>query len=149
MERNNPSAPKDHTMFTPASARAASAYKTVGLETSVNGADSHGLVSLLFTALLQSLTAAQTAMTRRDIAAKGRAIGQAVRYLDEGLIVSLNDKDGGDLAKNLRALYDYCVMRLTQANLNNDLGKVEEVQRLIEPVAQSWQQIRPEAIKGA
>lgn len=136
-------------MFTPASARAASAYKSVGLETSVNGADPHGLVSLLFTALMQSLSAAQAAMKRRDIPGKGRAIGMAVRYLDEGLIVSLNDKEGGELAKNLRALYSYCVLRLTQANLNNDLGKVEEVQRLIEPVAQSWQQIRPEVLKGA
>ncbi len=136
-------------MFTPASARAASAYKSVGVETSVNGADPHGLVSLLFTALLRSLTEAQSAMKRRDIPGKGRAIGQAVRYLDDGLMVSLNDKDGGDLAKNLRALYSYCVASLTQANLHNDLGKLEEVQRLIAPLAQSWQQIRPEVVKGA
>lgn len=147
MERINP-ASKDNTMFTPARARAASAYKSVGIETSVNGADPHGLVSLLFTALLQSLTAAQSAMKRRDIPGKGRAIGQAVRYLDEGLIVSLNEKEGGDLAKNLRALYSYCVVCLTQANLNNDLSKLEEVQGLIAPLAQSWQQIRPEVVKG-
>ena len=61
MERINP-ATKDHTMFTPASARAASAYKNVGLETSLNGADAHGLVNLLFAALIQSLNAAQAAM---------------------------------------------------------------------------------------
>ena len=135
-------------MFTPASTRAASAYKSVGLETSVSGADAHGLVGLLFTALMQSLGTAQTALKRGDIAAKGRAIGQAVRYLDEGLIVSLNDKDGGELAQNLRALYGYCVLCLTQANLSNDLAKVAEVQRLIAPLAQSWQQIRAETLKG-
>ena len=135
-------------MFTPASARAASAYKSVGLETSVNGADPHALVNLLFTALLQSLNTAQAAMKRRDIPGKGSAIGRAVRLLDDGLILSLNEKEGGELAKNLRALYGYCVLRLTQANLNNDLAKLEEVQRLIEPVAQGWQQIRAEALKG-
>ena len=148
MERTNQSATKDHTMFTPASTRASSAYKNVGLETSVNGADPHGLVGLLFTALLQTLNAAQAAMKRRDIAGKGRAIGMAVRYLDEGLMEGLNQEKGGDLAMNLGALYSYCVLRLTQANLTNDLSKVEEVQRLIEPVAQSWQQIRGEALKG-
>ncbi len=135
-------------MFTPARARAASAYKSVGLETSVNGADPHALVNLLFTALLQSLNTAQAAMKRRDIPGKGSAIGRAVRLLDDGLILSLNEKEGGELAKNLRALYGYCVLRLTQANLNNDLAKLEEVQRLIEPVAQGWQQIRAEALKG-
>ena len=135
-------------MFTPARARAASAYKSVGLETSVNGADPHALVNLLFTALLQSLNTAQAAMKRRDIPGKGSAIGRAVRLLDEGLIASLNDKEGGDISKNLRALYGYCVVCLTQANLKNDLAKLEEVQRLIEPVAQGWQKIRAEAIKG-
>ena len=135
-------------MFTPARARASSAYKNVGLETSVNGADPHSLVNLLFTALLKSLSTAQAAMTCRDIPGKGRAIGMAVRYLEEGLIVSLNREDGGDLAINLGVLYNYCVLRLTQANLTNDVSMVEEVQRLIAPGAQSWQQIRAEALKG-
>ena len=136
-------------MFTPASTRAASAYKRVDIETSVNVADPHELINLLFSALLQSLGQAKAALKRRDIAAKGREIGRAVRYLDEGLIVSLDEKQGGDLAKNLRALYDYCVLRLTQANLNNELAKIEEVESLLQPVAQSWKQIRAEAIKGA
>ena len=39
------------------------------------------------------------------------------------------------------ALYDYCVSRLTQANLRSDVAAVEEVLKLISPVAEGWGQI--------
>jgi flagellar protein FliS len=88
-------------------------------------------------------------LARGDIGGKGRAIGRAVRLIDEGLKASLNEVQGGELAANLRALYDYCVIRLTMANLKNDRSKIEEVELLIEPLAQSWKQIRAQALKGA
>ena len=55
----------------------------------------------------------------------------------------------GELAQNLRALYDYCVQRLTQANLRNDEAAVVEIVALIEPLAQSWKDIRSQVVKGA
>ena len=53
----------------------------------------------------------------------------------------LNPAQGGDIAGNLGALYDYCVGRLTLANVRNDAALVEEVVRLIAPVAQGWSEI--------
>jgi flagellar protein FliS len=76
------------------------------------------------------------------VAAKGRAITKAVRLLDEGLKAALNP-DGGELSVNLGNLYDYCIRRLTEANLHNDVAAVDEVKRLIEPVADGWRAIRP------
>lgn len=128
-------------MFTSVTTRAASAYKRVGIETSVDGADSHQLINLLFDAVLQALGATRDAMRRKDIAAKGQAICKAVRILDEGLKGTLNEEDGGEVAANLGKLYEYCCTRLTQANLNNDDAIVAEVQRLIEPVASAWKLI--------
>ncbi len=128
-------------MFTPVSTRSASAYKRVGLETSVEGANPHQLINLLFDALLQSLGATRDAMRRKDIAAKGAAICKAVRILEEGLKGALNEKDGGEVAASLGTLYQYCSFRLTQANMTNDDALVAEVQRLIEPVASAWKSI--------
>ena len=129
-------------MFTSASIRAASVYKRVAAETSVQGAAPHQLVELLFDALLQSLATARGAIARGDVVTKGQAIGTAVRIIEEGLKAGLNVRDGGDLAQNLLALYDYSTGRLTLANLRNDAGLVEEVNGLIEPVASSWKLIR-------
>lgn len=129
-------------MFTSVHSRAASAYKRVSAETSVQGADPHQLVELLFDALLQSLASARGAMSRSDIAGKGQAIGKAVRIIEEGLKAGLNVREGGELAMNLQALYDYSIGRITQANLHNDPKALEEVTLLIEPLAQSWKLIR-------
>lgn len=132
-------------MFTPVSMRSANTYRTVGLETSVAGADPHQLVGLLFDALLQAMSAAKGAILSGDIAIKGRSINRAVRILEEGLKAALDDKRGGDLAVNLRNLYDYCILRLTEANLRNDAVIIDEVIKVIQPVADSWSEIRNDA----
>ena len=129
-------------MFISINSRAAAAYKRVAADTSVQGADPHQLVSMLFDTLLQSLVRARGALKTRDIAAKGVAIGKAVRILEEGLKAGLNMEQGGELAQNLRAVYDYSILRLTQANLHNDDAALTEVVALIEPVADSWKQIK-------
>ncbi|HMP10489.1 flagellar export chaperone FliS, partial [Hydrogenophaga sp.] len=129
-------------MFTPVHTRAAAAYKRVAAETGVQTADPHQLVVLLFDALLNTLQRARGALTQGDAAAKGAAIGKAVRILDEGLKAGLNMQEGGELAQNLRGIYEYSILRLTQANLRNDRLALDEVLALIEPVAQSWQQIK-------
>ena len=111
-------------MFTSTSSRAASAYKRVAVETSVQSANPHSLVELLFDALLHSLATTRGAMARGDVIAKGQAIGKAVRIIEEGLKAGLNLREGGDLAQNLH------------------IRMVEEVVGLIEPVASSWKLIR-------
>ena len=128
-------------MFTPVSMRAASAYKRVGVETSVEGANPHQLVKLLFDALLQSLSAAKAAMVRGDIEIKGREIGKSVRILQEGLIASLNQVEGGEVSVNLRGVYGYSVRVLTMANLKNDQSKLSEVIGLIQTIADAWKEI--------
>lgn len=131
-------------MFTPVNMRSANAYRTVGVETAITGADSHQLINMLYDALLTSLGGAKLAMQNNDFAAKGAAIGRAVRLLEEGLKAALSDSQGGELAANLRSLYDYCIIRLSEANLHMDIKRVEEVERLIKPVAEAWKQIRTE-----
>lgn len=125
-------------MYTPVSFRAASAYRQVGVQSGVDGANPHQLIQMLFDGLLQSLNEARGAMQRGEVEAKGRLIGKSVRILDEGLKAALDPAKGGEIAANLGALYGYCVSRLTLANLRNDPSFVEEVVALIEPVAQSW-----------
>lgn len=131
----------EHNMFTSVSSRAASAYKRVSVETDIGMANPHQLVDMLFDSLLQSVGAARAAMERGDIATKGEKILRAVRIIDEGLKPALNLEQGGDLAANLNGLYGYCVLRLTHANLRNDVGGLADVVRVIEPIAQGWKQI--------
>ncbi len=139
-------------MFSPASARAASSYR----QASVDGATPYQLINILFERTLTSLRSARNSLGQGDTAAKGQHIGMAVRYIEEGLKLGLNPDHSDELANKLSNLYDYCVRRLTLANLRNDDAPLAEVQGLIEEVAGGWrgiaaeaQQVRPVSALGA
>ena len=138
-------------MFTSVQARAASAYR----RTNVDSANPYQVVGLLFDGLMQSLSLASSAIHSGNVVQKGQEIGKSVRLLEEGLKLGLDMERGGDIAAHLRLLYDYCIQRLTYANLRNDRSALEEVMRLMAPVADGWRQIRstvslpPSAANGA
>ncbi len=128
-------------MYNSPSARAANAYRKVGVETAVAGASAHQLIGLLFDGLRQAIAAAEVALLQGDAASKGRHIVHAVRFLEEGLKGGLDDARGGELTQRLRALYDYCIDRLTIANLRNDATVLAEVAALVAPLASAWGEI--------
>ncbi len=119
------------------------AYRQVGVQTGVGSASAHQLVQMLLDACQDSLAQARGAIAAGDIAAKGRAIGRAARIVEEGLKACLNLDAGGALAADLNALYAYIGVRLTQANLSNDVATLEECGRLLEPVRTAWVAIGP------
>lgn len=119
----------------------ASAYRQVGVETSVDHATPHQLINLLFDGYMESIMQARGAMRNGLIEQKGRAIGRAARIVEEGLKASLNVEAGGELARDLQALYDYLARRLTLANLRNDEAMLEECAQLVEPLRQAWREI--------
>jgi flagellar protein FliS len=104
-------------------------------------ADPHKLVRLLFDALLVAIGSSKLAIQRKDVAAKVKHISHAIRILEEGLIAPLDMEKGGEIAANLKNLYDYCVMRLIRANVGSDEAMLDEVRSLLEPVIDGWAQI--------
>ncbi len=129
-------------MFTSVSSRSAFAYKRASVEASVDQADPHQLVNLLFEALQRAIGGAKLHMQAGDIPNKCKQIGNAISILEEGLKAPLDLQKGGEIAANLYELYGYCVRRLLLANAKNDQTILDEVSRLIEPVAAGWKQIR-------
>ena len=131
---------------TAASRTASAAYRHVGGETSVPTASAHHLIAMLFDGFADAIAQARGALLAGRIEDKGRAIGRAVRIVEEGLRAGLNLKDGGELAVGLNRLYSYVTLRLTHANLNNDTVALEECMRLVEPLGSAWRAIAPAAL---
>jgi flagellar secretion chaperone FliS len=115
----------------------ATLYAKVGLETDVQAASPHRLVAMLFDGVFDAMAQATQAIQAGNIELKGRSLTRAVRILDEGLRAGL-DLSAGQLATDLRELYGYVCMRLTQANLRSDLAAIDECQRLLTPVREAW-----------
>ena len=129
-------------MFTAYSPRAASAYQRINVETSMHTINQHQLVSLLFDGVLGAIATARGAMARGDVPAKCTAVSRALKIIEEGLETGLDKLDGGELASNLEALYDYATHRLILANARNDDDIFQEVQRLIETIAEGWKMMK-------
>lgn len=129
--------------FAPRHYRPGNVYTRVGLETEVHDASPHRLITMLFDGLFSNLAQAEGAIQNGQREMKAHALMRAVRILDEGLKAGLDIKAGGELAGQLDALYGYTSLRLTQANLHDDLEAIREVRRLLEPVREAWTQIGP------
>lgn len=130
------------TMYSPAMTFART-YFAHGIAARVAGSDPHELIVLLFEALDRALLQAKGAIEQGELTAKATAIDHALRILDDGLRTALSP-DGGELTDNLSRLYDYCLRRLAEANLRSDASIIDEVRGLLEPVAEAWNQIRPQ-----
>ncbi len=115
----------------------ASTYRNLELETSVEQADPHKLVAMLFDGASAAIAQARTALREKRIAAKGEATGRAVRIIEEGLKASL-DARGGEIAANLHSLYEYMAHRLLTANLASDDSQYAEVGRMLEQLREAW-----------
>lgn len=118
-------------------------YQDVAVDCRVAGSSPHSLVSMLFDGILKNLAIANGAIDRGDVAEKGSKISAAIRIIDS-LRASLDLEKGGDLAENLRALYDYMERRLAEANMENDKTILREVTSLVDSLKSGWDAMPPE-----
>lgn len=143
-------------MFAPATSQRSSSssgfagtYRQIGVQTGVGSASPHQLVLMLYDGYNDSVNDARVAMKAGQMEAKGKAIGRALRIVDEGLKASLDVKAGGALAENMMAVYAYVLRRLSQANLSNNPQLLDECLRVMEPLRSAWVAIRPNADASA
>jgi flagellar protein FliS len=114
------------------------AYSGVGVGTAVSAANPHQLIVLLFEGARQAVVVARSGIEAGDTSKKGASITKAIDIILNGLRASLNLEEGGDLAQNLYALYDYMARRLLHANLHNDTAALEEVLNLLGEIHGAW-----------
>ena len=106
---------------------------------------------MLYDGALVAVLSAQMHMKSGNVPEKGKSISKAIQIIDNGLRASLDKDVGGQIAEGLDALYEYMSARLLMANLNNDISLLEEVQRLLTDLRETWNAIgaTPAAIPGA
>lgn len=123
------------------SSKHAATYRNIGLETQLAEASPHNLIVMLFDGALIALANAQRHMENQEIAEKGSAISRAIDIITNGLQASLDLKEGGEIAQQLYALYEYMGQRLLYANLYNNIAALKEVASLLHEIKSSWEEI--------
>jgi len=119
----------------------AAAYRSAGIEAEALGTSPHGLITMLFDGALLTIKLAKAHMIEKKTVEKAESINKAIDIIGSGLRAALNIKDGGELANNLDQLYEYVIMQLLKANMNNDPELLDESYRLLDQLADAWKQV--------
>ena len=121
-------------------------YSQIATGTGVEGASPHRLIQMLLDGALEKIAVAKGHVSRSEYIEKGRHISWAISII-AGLRASLDINQGGEIAANLEALYDYMERRLLDANSRNDLAALDEVAGLLRQVKDAWDAI-PQTARG-
>jgi len=115
--------------------RAMQKYK----QTSITSASREKLLLMLYEAAIKFVKKAIIACEVKDIAERGLNIGRAYDIIME-LNNTLNFEVGGEIAKNLEALYVYMTDQLTQANISGNSAPLHTVLKLLNTLNDGWVQ---------
>ena len=121
--------------------QAYNAYK----ETNVKTASQGRLVVLLYEEAVRQLTLASSLFSEdsnlpvQNIERFGKSILKSQEIITE-LQVSLDMEKGGEIAKNLMALYIFFNRQLTDANIKKDKAIVESILKMMSALCESWRQ---------
>jgi flagellar protein FliS len=124
------------------------AYQQVNTQTSITDADPHRLIQLLYNGALERINMAKARMQAKDFEGKGKLISKAIEIIG-GLRSFLDFEKGGELSARLEGLYDYMERTLFEANLKNDIAKLDEVAKLLRAIKEGWDGIRGEVVAQA
>ena len=119
-------------------------YQQVDVQTAIDAASPHQLIDMLFQGALDRISQAQGLMSRGDMAGKAKAVNACIDII-EGLQASLDHKQGGEIAGNLDALYEYMQRRIYRGSADNEPAALLEVSDLIRTLREAWLGIAPEA----
>lgn len=115
-------------------------YRQTGLAAASVETDPAKLIDMLLGGAIDRLAHARGAMLRKEREAKHHYLTSAMSII-EHLRLVLDINAGGELARNLRRLYDYMLGRLPAANLADDSAGVDEVIGLLREIKSGWEVI--------
>lgn len=95
------------------------------------------LVRMLYDAMLQSVREARSALEARDYETSHHRLLHAQRIVEE-LEQAVDTDTGGEVALNLKRLYEFLGQRLTYINITKSIGALEDTEAVIEAMMEMW-----------
>jgi flagellar protein FliS len=100
-------------------------------------ASSDQILLMLYDGSIRFCKQAKKAIEEKDTPSKGRFISKAMAIITE-FSNTLDHEIGGDIAKNLDALYAYMLKELTQANIHNETQPIDNTCNMLCELRATW-----------
>ncbi|MFT4552837.1 MAG: flagellar protein FliS [Chlamydiales bacterium] len=102
------------------------------------------LIVMLYDAVLDNLKKAEEVITgdEADRFEKFHNHMMTSQNIITELTVALDMEKGGEIAKNLFRLYDFCNWRLVDGNVKKDTKAIQEVRKVLEVLKSGWEEIQ-------
>ncbi|MFN1533458.1 flagellar export chaperone FliS [Vibrio jasicida] len=112
-------------------------YQQVDLDAQAASANPHQLVVMLIDGLLDEVERVRGHLAANRLAEKGTGINKCMNILI-GLSSALDEENGGEIAENLRQLYDFCQVELYYTSVQNDATRLDNVERVMGNIREGW-----------
>ena len=107
-------------------------------QNTVNTSSPAELTLMLYDGSLKFISRAKRAMEEENIVEKNEAIQRAQAIVTE-LMVTLDQSV--PVAKNMLTLYEYVNYNLIEANIHNDIEKLDEAANIMREFRDTWKQV--------
>lgn len=119
--------------------KAVNQYQTAD-NSSIEYADPHELILRLMNGAIERIAQAKGSIQYQDVQHKGEYLGKAISIIG-GLEGCLDHSQPGGLSENLSSLYEYMIVSLSEANINDDIAKLNEISALLLEIKSAWEKI--------
>jgi flagellar secretion chaperone FliS len=109
-------------------------------KTDVMTADSSRVILMCYEDAIRSLKDVKEFYAEGRFEAKGKALQRTLDIIS-GLERALDFKQGGEIAENLGALYNFLQRHLLMADLHRDLGAIDRAITMLEELEEAWKEI--------
>jgi len=119
-------------------------WQNAYIENMVKTASPAKLIELLYMKAIDVLKEAEELIKEKKYVEANEKIKRAQDIVVE-LNLSLDIEKGGQIAKNLRALYNYLFQRLIEGNVKKDINALKEVRGFLEDLLETWREVMKRA----
>ncbi|MDP2992351.1 MAG: flagellar export chaperone FliS [Deltaproteobacteria bacterium] len=112
------------------------AYKN----TAVGTADQKDLILICYDEALRSLQVGKECYLRKEFEEKARHFVRAHDFISE-LLCSLNMQAGGEIARNLSAIYKFCLQHIVQGDVSGNMRAIDDIIKVLSELRSAWAQL--------
>ena len=103
-------------------------------------ASPHRLIAMLYAGAIRNVKHAAESLDQGEHKVAHQLLLKSQDIIFE-LISSLNEAEGGEIARNLKQLYLYMIEQLAQANMNKTSQPLPVVIDMLESISSAWNEI--------